>query len=153
MNKQQFLAKFEPQNLIVNLKIDSIEQVFEKNYLSLAMIRKDFSLNFSKKYIILWLAMIDNFHKAERTDIEYNILACMIYNEYWYFTVADLNLLFKKALKTKVYGQLTAAIIMQIFENYEKERNNIAEQINYIEQIQEKRISEERNLKQLISHE
>ncbi|MCF8405845.1 MAG: hypothetical protein K9H58_18015 [Bacteroidales bacterium] len=61
---------------------------------------------------------------------QFRITAEAIIEEFYYFSVCDLQLAFKKIRKEKLYGQLSPNFIINKLEEYQEERYTVAENLS-----------------------
>lgn len=102
------------------------EQAFNSGMPSLASMYKEFGEVKVIAYIKLWIADLAEFlnvgQNMTKTQIE--ATAKMIYSEFHYLNIADINLIFKRG-KMGDYGQifrLDGQIILNWFREYNNER-------------------------------
>jgi hypothetical protein len=98
---------------------------------SLATIRKQYSEDFITAYIALWIDNLNDFVNAPRkmSPAQMEETAVILYQEYHYFNLADINLVFRR-IKKGEFGQLFADIdgvkILGWFDQYARERMRTA---------------------------
>lgn len=98
---------------------------------TLASIRKNYSEDFMIAYIAVWIVNLNDFVNASRkmSPSQMEETAFMIYQEYYYLNLADINLVFRK-IKKGEFGQLFAELdgmkLLSWFEKYKMERMAIS---------------------------
>lgn len=108
-------------------KIDSPVLCMESSAPSLARVKKQYSDDFIIAYIALWIDNLNDFVNAVRkmNPVQIEETAILILQEYYYFNIADINLVFRK-IKKGEFGQLFAELdgvkILSWFEQYARER-------------------------------
>ena len=116
-------------------KIDLPEQAFESGLPSLAKVRNVYGDEFMNAYVELWI--IDfcdfvNIGKGMKPAQIYQT-ASLILEEFYYFNLAEINLVFKRAKKGfygEIFDRLDGQIILKWFREYNKERCAKAEEIS-----------------------
>jgi len=128
--KDQFLQSFTIKNCIVKFKSVSTPMLsLQTNAPSLALVKKLHSEDFILAYIEMWLIDLNDFLNVTRKMNEPQIkqTALFIIQEYYYYKISDLNLIFKR-IKNGAYGILYESIdgakILNYFSEYSKERVN-----------------------------
>ena len=106
--------------------IELPEQAFNSGLPSLASMYKEFGEVKVIAYIKLWITDLVEFINVGKNMLpnQINQTAQMIYDEYHYLNVADINLVFKRA-KMGYYGQpykLDGQVILSWFRDYNNER-------------------------------
>jgi len=126
-NKEKFLEKFSIQNSYSIYKdCTTIERCIRSQAPTLSTITKNYSKNFTVKYIQLWLIAMNEFlnisRKMNKAQIEET--ARLIYDCYYYLNIADLNLFFGeiKRGKYEIYDVLDGAKILRWMDSYVNER-------------------------------
>ena len=86
----------------------------------------------SMDVIELLLIKLNGFYapNQQMTKSQLRITAEAITEEFYYFSVCDLQLAFKKIRKEKLYGQLSPNFIINKLEEYQEERYTIAENLS-----------------------
>lgn len=135
----EFLIKYSPRECLFKFKeVKTIKQALSQNIGSLAQIKKGYGAELQREYVSLWI--IDLQEKlGVKNKMHVDIItecAELILDEYYYFNLADVNLIFSRA-KKGYYGQFYENIsmpkILEWFENYSIERSEIAYQTNLSE--------------------
>jgi len=94
---------------------------------TLGTLKKTYSEDFMLAYIELWLTNLNDFINVSRKmkPEQMEELAFLIYQDYYYFNLADINLVFTK-IKKGEFGQLFESVdgvkILSYFKKYEGER-------------------------------
>jgi len=94
---------------------------------ALAEVEKTYGYEFLQAYIEGWIVNLREFVNVGKrmTDIQTFETAMIILQDYKYLTIADINLLFKRAkigYYGKLYDRLDGQIILDWFRTYDKER-------------------------------
>ncbi len=112
---------------ISGLKPRSVADVFQNPTPTLATIKKyrgDIILNSVITKLLHWLA--DGLNVGQHlNDTQIEVLCELIYEEFYFFTIADIKLVFKKGLKGEygpLYNRLDTQIVMEWLSEYQKER-------------------------------
>lgn len=105
---------------------------------TLASLRKTYSEDFMLAYIELWLVNLNDFINVSRKmkPDQMSELAFLIFQDFYYFNLADINLVFSKIKKGEfgiLYESIDGVKILSFFKQYEAERIDIS----YDEGIQE----------------
>jgi hypothetical protein len=109
---------------------------------TLGALKKAYSEDFMLAYIELWLVNLNDFINVSRKmkPEQMQELSFMIYQDFYYFNLADINLVFSK-IKKGEFGQLFESVdgvkILSYFKKYEGERMSVA----YDEGLQEHELS------------
>ena len=143
-------------------KINEIEQAIKSETPSLAKINKDFGEDFLLAYIEGWIVNLREFLNVGRkmTDVQTQETALLIMEQFYNITVAEVNLIFKKAKIGhfgQIYDRLDGQVILSWFDKYYKNRcntfaeNSIQEADKYkddpYERYSTKRKNKERSVK------
>lgn len=98
---------------------------------TLGALKKAYSEDFMLAYIELWLTNLKDFINVSRnlSDEQMEELSFMIYQNFYYFNLADINLVFSK-IKKGDYGPMYESIdgpkILSYFQKYENTRVAVA---------------------------
>lgn len=129
---KQFLNEFAPGKCLrLFSKTTTPAQALRSKAPTLASIRKNYSEDFLVAYIAVWIVNLNDFVNASRkmSPEQMEETAFMIYQEYYYMNLADINLVFRK-IKKGEFGQLFAELdgvkILGWFEKYNQERMTTA---------------------------
>jgi hypothetical protein len=134
MTKGQFLADYkipEVQKLCRN--VNTPAQVFGTNLPTMGTVKKVYGDGFAQAYIETWIVNVSEFINIGK-NMNLNQVcetAQMILDDYPYFTLADINLVFKKAKKGdfgQIYDRLDGQIILSWFLKYNMIRCSEAEE-------------------------
>ena len=163
ITKTQFLKDFSiPAVQKKCRKINEIEQAIKSGTPSLAKINKQFGEDFLLAYIEGWIVNLREFLNVGRnmTDTQTQETALLIMEQYYNITVAEINLIFKKAKIGhfgQIYDRLDGQVILSWFDIYYKNRchtfaeNSIQEADKYKDDPHErystKRKNKERSVK------
>lgn len=140
---EHFASQYTPVKCLRLLKkIDTPALALNSETPSLASIKKTYSEDFIIAYIALWIDNLNDFVNANRKMSPQQIeeTATLLYQEYPYFKLADINLVFRK-IKKGEFGQLFAELdgvkILGWFDQYSRERMRTAadQQIAYKEEL------------------
>jgi hypothetical protein len=128
----QFLNMYSPGKCLrIFQNTDTAELAIKSNTPTLASIKKNYSEDFLIAYIAVWIVNLNDFVNAIRkmTPSQIEETAVIIYQEFYYLNVADINLVFRK-IKKGEFGQLFAELdgvkILSWFEKYNLERMRVA---------------------------
>lgn len=113
---------------------DAVSVINSKDlFPTLASIKKKFSDEFVLTYIELWIQDLNDFLNVKRkmTAGQRGQTAVFIYDEFYYFNLAEFNLVFSR-IKKGDYGSLFESIdgskIISCFREYDKERTDAIEE-------------------------
>ena len=130
--KDQFLSNFAPGKCLrLYSKVDSPALAMQSEAPTLASIRKNYSEDFQIAFTAVWIVNLNDFINAKRkmTPVQIEETATMIVQDYPYFNLADINLVFRK-IKKGEFGELFAELdgvkILSWFEAYSQERARTA---------------------------
>jgi hypothetical protein len=124
----QFLTDFSIPKIQKQLKkIDSVPAAIETNTPSIALISKRFGEDFTQAYIEGWIVNLRDFLNVGKkmNDNQTQETAMMIMDLYYNITIADINLIFRKAKLGQwgqIYDRLDGQMILSWFEKYFSER-------------------------------
>jgi hypothetical protein len=107
--------------------VNTPAQVFNTNLPTIGTVKKVYGDDFAQAYIETWIVNISEFVNIGKNMNENQIYetAQMILDSYPYFTLADINLIFKKAKKGdfgQIYDRLDGQIIFSWFTKYNQLR-------------------------------
>lgn len=132
--KETFLKDYAvPAVQVMCRTINSYPAVFESSTPSLWDIEKAYGYEFLQAYLEGWIVNLREFVNVGKkmNDIQTFETAMIILQDYKFLTIADVNLLFKRA-KSGYYGnlydRLDGQIILGWFRKYFSERCNAAEE-------------------------
>ena len=113
--------------------VNTPAQVFNTNLPTMGTVKKVYGDDFAQAYIETWIVNISEFVNIGKNMNENQIYetAQMILDSYPYFTLADINLIFKKAKKGdfgQIYDRLDGQIIFSWFTKYNSLRCSEAEE-------------------------
>jgi hypothetical protein len=127
-NHVDFVEQFTPVKCLIVFKNTNTPALcIDSGTPSLAMVRKQYSEDFITAYIALWIDNLNDFVNAARrmTPAQIEETAIILFQEYYYLNIADINLVFRR-IKKGEFGQLFAEIdgikILSWFEQYAQER-------------------------------
>ena len=111
--------------------VNSYPAVFSCDMPSLIEIEKAYGYEFLQAYLEGWIVNLREFVNVGKrmTDMQTFETAMIILQDYKYLTIADINLLFKRAKSGyygKLYDRLDGQIILDWFRSYDKERAGAA---------------------------
>lgn len=115
--------------------VNTIPQVFESNLPTLGAIKRSYGETFTQAYIETWIVNICEFVNIGKNMNPNQIFetALMIIDLYPYYTLSDINLVFKKAKIGEfgqIYDRIDGQIILLWFSTYNRLRCVEAEQIS-----------------------
>ena len=98
---------------------------------TLGALKKAYSEDFMLAYIELWLVNLNDFINVARkmNPAQMQELSLMIYQDYYYFNLADLNLVFsmiKKGEFGPLYESIDGAKVLACFQKYVIKRESVA---------------------------
>lgn len=132
--RAQFIQDYkipEVQKLCRN--VNTPAQVFATNLPTMGTVKKVYGDDFAQAYIETWIVNISEFINIGKNMNENQVYetAQMVLDDYPYFTLADINLVFKKAKKGdfgQIYDRLDGQIILSWFSKYSQIRCSEAEE-------------------------
>lgn len=134
ITKEIFLKEFSvPAVQVTYRAVNSYPAVFNCNSPSLVDIEKAYGYDCLQAYLEGWIVNLREFVNVGKkmTDSQTFETAMIILQDYKFLTIADINLLFKRA-KSGYYGnlydRLDGQIILGWFRRYFSERCNAAEE-------------------------
>jgi hypothetical protein len=112
-------------------KIDNVSAALQAGTPSIAKIKKTYGEDFIQAYIEGWIVNLREFLNIGRkmTDEQTQETAMMIVDEYYNLTIADINIIFKRAKLGQwgqIYDRLDGQIILSWFDKYFQERCRVA---------------------------
>jgi len=134
--KDQFLTRYAPGKCLrLYSKIRTPELAMKSEAPTLGSIRKIYSEDFQIAFTATWIVNLNDFVNASRkmTPEQIEETATIIVQEYPYFNLADINLIFRK-IKKGEFGQLFAELdgikILSWFEEYAQDRARTAAELS-----------------------
>lgn len=130
--QDQFAVQFTPAKCLLAFnKVNSPALCMQSQAPTLGTIRKQYSDDFVIAYIALWIDNLNDFVNAARkmTPAQMEETAVILFQEYYYFNLADINLVFRKIKKGefgKLFAELDGVKILSWFEEYSAERMRTA---------------------------
>ena len=114
--------------------------MFNEKFSSFSLLKKHGIYEESIDVIELLLIKLNGFFASNQqmTKSQLRITAEVITEEYYYYSICDLQLAFKKIRKEKIYGQLSPNFIINRLEEYREQRFIVAENLsisNHFEQL------------------
>jgi hypothetical protein len=108
-------------------EIDNVSAALDAGTPSLVKIKKTFGEDFTQAYIEGWIVNLREFLNLGRkmTDEQTQETAMMIVDEYYNLTIADINIIFKRAKLGRwgqIYDRLDGQVILSWFDKYFQER-------------------------------
>ncbi len=138
--------------------INTYPAVFKSNFPTLGEVKRTYGYEFLQAYLEGWIVNLREFVNIGKkmTDMQTFETAMIILQDYKFLTIADINLLFKRA-KSGYYGnlydRLDGQIIIGWFRRYFSERCDAAEEDSINEASQYKGDSYERTCTRLCAEE
>jgi len=127
-----FLVKFNPSavlRLVRSLEIKNAYTAAKKSSISLAKLRKEYDEPTVLAYLNSWILNFNDFVSGkddkQMTEFQIEETALLIIDNYYYFTIPDIYLVFsnlKKGKYGKVFGELNGVLILRAFSSYSTER-------------------------------
>ncbi len=108
-----------------------MELAMQSNTPHIAAMKKQYGEQNMIGYVSLWLIDLNKYVNAARKMTAPQVLMCasLIVDEFYHLTIADMNLIFKKA-KMGEYGSLFETMsmdkVLTWFRDYMDQRNNLA---------------------------
>jgi hypothetical protein len=131
-NSEIFLEEYNVGKCIRKYsKTDSSALALKSGAPSLANVMRTYGDDYIIAYIAMWLIGLNDFLNIKRklNDPQIEELSFMLYQEYYYLNLADINLIFRK-IKRGDYGQMYESIdghkLLLWFEEYSSERARVA---------------------------
>jgi hypothetical protein len=135
ISKDQFLQEYSVYSCVSRYShIKDIKGVLTEYSPSLVGLKKETSKDYVLAYIELWILSLSEFVnvKYSMSPAQISETAFYIYQDYFYFKISDITLLFTNA-KKGYYGDffhaLDGAMILGWFKIYAEERADISESI------------------------
>lgn len=128
----QFAVQFTPAKCLQAFnKVNTPALCMGSEAPTLASIRKEYSEDFITAYIALWIDNLNDFINAPRrmNPAQIEETAVILYQEYHYFNLADINLVFRRIKKGEfgnLYADIDGVKILGWFEKYAQERMRTA---------------------------
>ena len=134
--KEEFVVKYSPKSCMKRYSgIQSIRLALKENVGSLSQIKKGYGEEFQINFLLLWLADL-NESVGVKNKLSADMMeqcAIFIIEDYYYFKISDINLIFTRA-KKGFYGNFYESIsipkIIEWFSSYAAERSEIAYNTN-----------------------
>ena len=130
------LIAIQPDQPLIELKqseqVSSITEMFTEQFSSLSLLKKHGLYEESMDVIELLLIKLNGFYSSNQqmTKSQLRITAEAITEEFYFFSVCDLQLAFKRIRKEKLFGQLSPNFIINKLEEYREERFTVAENLS-----------------------
>jgi len=107
------------------------EKVVRGGFPSMALLKKEHGQDKIEDALAILiveasLSFGDGFNKERAYD-----LAAEVITAYYYLTLEDCIIVLNRLKRTDIYGKFTPNKILAAFENYDKERFEIADELNY----------------------
>ena len=135
ISKEQFLQEYSVYSCVSKYgHIKDVKGVLKEYSPSLVNLKKESSKDYVLAYIGVWILSLREFVnvKYSMSPAQINETAYYIYQDYYYFKISDITLIFTNA-KKGYYGDffhtLDGAMILSWFRDHAKERSDIAESI------------------------
>lgn len=134
--KEQFLQKYSvPSCLVIYNHVRNIEIALKEQSPSLVSFTKEYSKDYVLAYIEMWILSLNEFVnlKYEMSPKQMKETSCYIYQDFFYFKISDITLLFTNAKKGHYRGffhTLDGTMILGWFTKYAEERSEIAESVS-----------------------
>ena len=127
------MTEWHPATAMQKLnKVNSIELVFQVDTPTVASLKRDYGTAYAIDYLSIWLIRLnDRVNSANKlTSDQIKISAQDIILDYFQLTIADINIVFDRARKAKIYNRLDCNVISEWFESYWNERMEVAEMVS-----------------------
>jgi len=107
--------------------VSTVPAALESETPSLAVIKKQFGDDFTQAYIEGWIVHLREFLNIgnKMNDEQTQETAMIILDEFYNVTIADINIIFKRAKMGRwgeFYGRLDGQMILKWFDSYFQER-------------------------------
>lgn len=128
ITKEMFWRDFSQMAISKSCRhINTPEQIFEQNLPTLGSLKRRYGEEFVEAYLETWIIGMTEWVNIGKNMSEGQIreTASFILEDYIYLTLADINLVFKRAKKSfygKIYDRLDGQIILDWFSKYHNER-------------------------------
>jgi hypothetical protein len=135
----QFLKDFAIPKVQKQLrKVSTVPAALESGTPSIAKINRKFGEDFTQAYIEGWIVHLREFLNIGKkmTDQQTQETAMMILDEYYNLTIADINIIFKRAKLGRwgqIYDRIDGQIILSWFDQYFRERCKAAQEKSILE--------------------
>lgn len=115
----------QPTKAIVSLRCNSVIDAINSDTAKLSTITKQMGKVATENYLAIWIAQISTWFKVSEkmSQDEIQILASMLYQDYYYLNIADLVMIFKGALKKQVYNRVDIPTVIGWFQEYDEMRS------------------------------
>jgi hypothetical protein len=130
--QEMFVTAYTPGKCLqLFSKVNTPALCIDSGIPTLATIRKQYSQDFIIAYLAMWILNLNEFINVPRkmSPEQMEETATILYQEYHFFNLADINLIFRR-IKKGEFGQLFADIdglkILSWFEKYAQERMRTA---------------------------
>ncbi len=133
--KDQFLNQYSPGKCMrIFNKANTPALTMKSKAPTLASIKKNYTEDFLIAYIAVWIVNLNDFVNASRkmNPSQIEETSILIFQEYYYMNLADINLVFKKIKKGEfgqLYTELDGVKILSWFEKYATERMRTAAEL------------------------
>ncbi len=134
--KDQFLNQYAPGKCLrLYSKVNTPELAIKCEAPTLGSIRRNYTEDFQIAFTAVWIVNLNDFVNVSRkmTPEQIEETATIIVQEYPYFNLADINLIFRK-IKKGEFGQLFAELdgvkILTWFEEYAQYRARTATELS-----------------------
>ncbi len=123
-----FFKEFKPVNCMKLYRdVNTLPVAVKCETYSLATINKMFSREIAVEYLKLWIIDLNEYMNMSRsmTEMQIEQTAILLYDEYYYLNLSEMNLVFtkiKKGAYGDLYNLLNGAKIMSCFALYNEER-------------------------------
>ncbi|MCF8219793.1 MAG: hypothetical protein K9J21_12540 [Bacteroidales bacterium] len=119
-------------------KVSTVQAALEAETPSLAVINKKFGEDFTQAYIEGWIVHLREFLNIGRkmTDEQTQETAMLILDEYYNISIADINIIFKRAKLGRwgqIYDRLDGQLILSWFDEYFQERCKASQEKSILE--------------------
>lgn len=116
----------------------SVDDVFASSEPALGMVAKELGENHARAIVVILLSEVVGFFNASNTmnDAQVAMTTDLIIEEYPYFKIDDLKLVFRNAMKGRygeIYNRLDGSVIMRWLKQYNQERCTKADIASYNE--------------------
>lgn len=150
LTKEQFLQEYSVYSCVSKYNhIRTIQDALLENSSSLACLKKESSKDYVLAYIELWILSLSEFVnvKHNMTPSQISETAYYIYQDYYYFKISDITLVFtnaKKGYYGEYYHTLDGAMVLGWFKKYAEERAEISEFIGTQKSEEQKELHKQR---------
>ena len=135
-HKDSYIEKYSPKEMYRSFsEIKTIKDAISNKSDGLSLIKKKFGTKFTEALLKVHLIHLNEMSNAKNplTENMIEYTANEILSIYWFFTMSDIYLIFRKILNGEYgefYGSISPVNILSCFLKYAEDRFNIAKQMS-----------------------